>query len=106
MVVLSTMSFFVGIGILLFITGVFVDEPALTVIGGVFILVSGALVFDGGLQVKTGEIHDNTVDNTTDIDYTYTEVKFPVASSLDLGAVFMLLGAVIMYKGYLDFGED
>lgn len=87
----------VSIGFIAWILGYFIDRPAVSIIGAIFILGAGGLVLVEGLEVKTGEIHDTSGTDETVITNQYRDVS--TIQQFDVGFLSMVLGAVgIMFS--------
>ena len=91
--IISEFAIVMAIGFGLYIFGVVKKMPALTASGGIVVMLCGALLYDEGLEVKTGEsevcwICVGTSENTT-ITYQYSTPPAWFNNSLSM-AIFWI----------------
>lgn len=102
--ILTSAGFLTGFGFILWIAGLILDKPAVGVIGAIFVVGVGANVVDTGLEVKTGEVHNNTSASETTISYQYSQV--PVPNQLPLGGLWMLVGGVMVLQTFIHASQE
>lgn len=88
---------FTTLGFIGWIVGRIFEMPGIAVISAVLVVGTGAMVMVDGLQVRDGQIENNTSNNTTEIQYTYSE--FEPTTHWPVGELWLLLGGVMTLRG-------
>lgn len=100
--ILTVASALISLGFVTWILGSIFEYHGVATIGAVVIVGVGAMVANGGLEFKTGEI-ETTVDNsTTETENQYNSVDTP--THLSLGAIIMLLGGTLFLRALNELG--
>jgi len=93
----------VGIGLFVFVAGIWADRPDLAFVGAVFVIGAGAVSMrDGGVMVRTGT--DVVVNNTSSGQIRNATAVYEPASStssFSLGFLSVVLGA---FLGFISAG--
>lgn len=86
----------IGLGLALFVIGLFGGRPELTLIGAIVIVGIGGVGVLDGYEVATGQVQAfNNTSNTTTINTTFQPVKsieqFPV------GVIIAIIGGLMFF---------
>lgn len=100
---LTTALLFSALGFACWVGGVVLDQPEVAVIGGILVVGMGAMVANGGLEYRDGQIETTDPDtNTTTVEHTYSTAETP--QQLSFAALIMILGGVITIQSINRFG--
>ncbi|MGZ0745732.1 hypothetical protein [Haloparvum sp. AD34] len=101
--ILTVAAFLTILGFIGWISGELLGYPEIAIIAAVIVLGVGSMVAIDGLQYRDGKVETNTSADETTIEYQYQSVE--TIPSLELGALWMLLGGVMALRSLSTAGD-